>query len=412
MKSPLFRPQAQARPRRLEGQVIFRQPVRYRVVVAIVLALIVGLCLLITFGTYAKRMSASGYVVTNLGLVTIRPPTGVLLELNVREGAKVEKGARVAVIDRSLATGRDAGFEEIARRELLALDASLLRQAERERELSRNESDLVLEELTVQDREQKAVEARLMRAHTKLKLAERRFTAARDLHERKYISEFALLDHEDALLEAQSAIDELNSALKRAQYLRRELALRIDDISLKLATRLQEVERQQSELRQRTLELQAHSEMVVLAPIGGVVSAIRGHVGDALDGQSPLLTILPTDAKLEIELYLTSAAVTMVRDGSDIILRYPAFPHQKYGLQRGVVSEISNAMMSPIDAPDGLHLPNEPLFRVRVRPSTVAFHIAGMNASLQPGMLAEADVLGERRALWQWMLTPLSKIKT
>lgn len=31
----------------------------------------------------------------------------------------------------------------------------------------------------------------------------------------------------------------------------------------------------------------------------------------------------------------------------------------------------------------------------------------GQDEALKPGMLLEADILGERRALWEWALEPL-----
>lgn len=412
MQSPLFRPEAQTRSRRTEGRVILRQPVKYKILVAILLTLTSGVCFLVAFGTYAKRFRTAGYVVTDLGIAAVRPPAGVLLRLDVVEGTRVERGQQIALISRTLVSGRDINADRLTLNELETLDRSLALQEAREQELTRRETELAIEERAVQEREQVIIEARRTRAETRLRLAEQRLTAAQDLREKKYISEFALLDHQDALLGAQSAVDDLNSALERSRYAQRELTLRAEAASLKLDTKLQDLKRQRAEFRQRILDIKSRSEISVVAPISGVVSAIRGHVGEALEGQSPLLTIFPDGGRLEIELYLTGTAVAMLQIGTEIVLRYPAFPHEVYGLQKGQVKEISEVTIFPEDTPNGLTLPNEPLFRVRVQPSTVSFRLGAEKASLRPGMLAEADILGERRALWEWMLMPLAKIRT
>jgi membrane fusion protein len=52
----------------------------------------------------------------------------------------------------------------------------------------------------------------------------------------------------------------------------------------------------------------------------------------------------------------------------------------------------------------------EPLYRVVVglkRQSVLAY---GKEEPLKPGMLVEADVLGETRKLWEWVMEPLFSV--
>jgi membrane fusion protein len=49
----------------------------------------------------------------------------------------------------------------------------------------------------------------------------------------------------------------------------------------------------------------------------------------------------------------------------------------------------------------------EPHYRIVVsldRPTVLAF---GREESLKPGMLLDADILGEQRKLWEWAIEPL-----
>ena len=53
----------------------------------------------------------------------------------------------------------------------------------------------------------------------------------------------------------------------------------------------------------------------------------------------------------------------------------------------------------------------EPLYRVTVRLAKQAITAYGKQESLKPGMALEADVLGERRKLIEWLLEPLYSLE-
>jgi hypothetical protein len=54
---------------------------------------------------------------------------------------------------------------------------------------------------------------------------------------------------------------------------------------------------------------------------------------------------------------------------------------------------------------------SEPFYRVRVELRAQAITAYGKPEPLKPGMLLDADVLGERRALVEWVLEPLYSLK-
>jgi len=104
-----------------------------------------------------------------------------------------------------------------------------------------------------------------------------------------------------------------------------------------------------------------------------------------------------------------SRAVGFVEPGDAVRLRYPSFPYQKFGHHGGKVLRISRSALSSgeLGTLVGKGNAGEPYYRIVValdRPTVRAF---GREEALKPGMLLEADILGERRRLWEWAIEPL-----
>jgi membrane fusion protein len=124
----------------------------------------------------------------------------------------------------------------------------------------------------------------------------------------------------------------------------------------------------------------------------------------------PLLNILPSESALQARLLAPAAAVGFIQPGKEVNLRYAAYPYQRFGHQRGTVSQISKAIVTPNELPSPVQTP-EPFYLVTVvldRQDILAY---GERLPLQPGMTLEADVLLDKRPVYQWVLEPLLSIK-
>jgi membrane fusion protein len=108
-----------------------------------------------------------------------------------------------------------------------------------------------------------------------------------------------------------------------------------------------------------------------------------------------------------------SRAVGFVEPGDDVLLRFHAFPYQKFGQGRGEVVRVSRSALSSGElssiAVQGSA--PEPLYRVIVQLERETVEAFGKQEPLKPGMMLEADVLGEERKLWEWLLEPLYSVR-
>ena len=94
-------------------------------------------------------------------------------------------------------------------------------------------------------------------------------------------------------------------------------------------------------------------------------------------------------------------------------LRYQAYPYQKFGHQRGTVVRVSRSATNPGEstAMAGSGQAQEPYYRVLVALDAQSVTAYGKPEALRPGMLLEADILGERRSLIEWVLEPLFALR-
>jgi membrane fusion protein len=72
-----------------------------------------------------------------------------------------------------------------------------------------------------------------------------------------------------------------------------------------------------------------------------------------------------------------------------------------------VVTSVSRTVLAPSEvAIPGLEI-REPVFRIRARLDRETVAAYGERLPLQPGMLVTADVVIDRRTLFEWLLDPL-----
>jgi membrane fusion protein len=125
--------------------------------------------------------------------------------------------------------------------------------------------------------------------------------------------------------------------------------------------------------------------------------------------------------ELEVDLYAPSRTAGFVARGQNVLIRYEAFPYQKFGLQKGIVIDISATPFAPNELPQNLAstiLANaqknafggnggEALYRIRVHPEKQTIQAYGRSEYLKPGMTLEADIRQDSRKIWEWIAEPL-----
>jgi membrane fusion protein len=114
-------------------------------------------------------------------------------------------------------------------------------------------------------------------------------------------------------------------------------------------------------------------------------------------------------ATLEAQLAVPEALLASTRVGAEVLLRYPAFPHQHSGQYRGRIVRIAR---QPIAATPSKAASSTVAYRVTValeRQRVRDDH--GEERDLQPGLGVQAEVVVEKRRLYEWLFEPFARLR-
>jgi membrane fusion protein len=411
---PLFRPEV-LRHQQSEwmGTILVKPHAMNWWFAAIAALTVAGILLLLFTASYTRKAHVSGWLIPQQGMVRVfAPRAAVVTTLLVREGAQVKQGQPLAKLsgeEQSAALGdTQAGTVRALEAQRATLDVERLRAqemiAQQRAALSTRydtlgrEADSLRQEIEVQQK--------------RLALAQQWQQRLGGLQGGGYISE------QQVRVAAESALDQaakLRTLQRGVLSLERERATvkgELDQLPSKLATQEALIARTVAVNSRDLGEVEARRAQVIPAPQSGTVTAVHAYTGSTVGPTAPLLSIVPRGAVLEAHLYAPSQAVGFVHAGQTVLLRYRAYPYQKFGHSRGVITSVSRTAIEPAELPAmfAAAAPGstaEALYRVTValeRQHVVAY---GKAAPLQPGMQLDADVLLERRRLYEWMLAPI-----
>jgi membrane fusion protein len=157
-------------------------------------------------------------------------------------------------------------------------------------------------------------------------------------------------------------------------------------------------------------QTEARRETVIRAPMAGVVTNIAVNRGQSIPADSPLAMVLPKGSGMHVELLVPTRAIGFIKPGQEVVLRYDAFPYERFGQYHGVVSDISRNVWSPGERIGPISA-REPVYRVDVTLDRQTVSALNQEFALRPGMTVNADLLLEKRTLLEWIFEPVLRLK-
>lgn len=412
---PLFRHEVLAEHRtRWLGTVLLEPKISHGVFGALAAATTIAVLALLVFGSFTRKERIKGWLVPERGLVRVfAPQSGSVTRIAVREGDHVNKGDVLLGVSTELRSATaGATRQEIVRR-LASRRTSMASEAALENSRFDQQAVELKKRIAVLASEQKLLGQELELQRMRVRLAQQVLAKERQLRAKDLITEPRLYRTEQDMLEQVGRLRTLERQQATLVRDKGQVDLTLQELPLQLKTRQGEIERSVAALEQELAEAETRRELVLSAPENGVVSAIQAEPGGTAQTNAPLVTIVPEGTLLQAELFAPGRAIGFLRSGQRVLLRYAAFPYQKFGLYEGSVSGISRAAVSPAELSQpltglsSLYAPNEPLYRVTVNLARQQATAYGKEIELQPGMQLEADVLIEKRRLIEWMFEPL-----
>ncbi|KVO23970.1 anibiotic ABC transporter [Burkholderia ubonensis] len=410
MTDTLFREEAlDATKHKLMGTVSLYSPPYRWLMIGVATALTLAVVAFLVFGTYTKRERVAGQLLPAKGLLTVAPPMmGTVVDTRVREGQTVAAGAELMAISAEVATELGGTREVVARqlefqRSRLKTDLTSQSQLSREAQRGLRAREAVLNDQLAQIALQKTQRMR------QAELAQRQLEKLQSMREQGYVSNSQVEQQEAALLDAQARLQDLARQRLDVEQQLDHIRQQLRELPFNARNQHNDIERKLAEVDQSIAENEARRMIILRAPQASVVAALLAKPGQVVIAGQSLASLLPQGAQLEARLMVPSRAIGFVRPGARVVLRYEAYPFQKFGQQFGRVTAVSRTAFTPQEVASltGRTDVREQLYRVVValdRQDIVAY---GKREALRPGMAIEADVLIDKRRLIEWVLEPL-----
>lgn len=406
----LFREQVvEARHARRLGGIVLGQSLSLWLLSLLTALCTATLVLFLIFGEYTRRTRVSGHLVPTRGIATVNAVTaGVLSAVSVKEGQVVQEGGMLAIVTVPQSTQHGDTVEALQRAIDNRLQSISQGYASQRNQLVAQEQGLAQQIENVRA-ELTQLEAELKTRRQQLSLGKKTTARLIELSKRQFITELQLQQQQAAELDQLGAVQNLERLRSSIRRQLAQLQQSHHELPSQLDTFAAAEQRDRSALQQETVQTNASAEAVLRAPLSGTIATLLGQPGQAVQAGQPVLNILPSDSLMEAHLLVPSRAVGFVEPGDAVLLRYQAFPYQKFGHQEGHVVRISRSALSAQEfAPFlGSMQAEEPYYRVVVALKEQTVRAFGQDEVLKAGMLLEADLLGERRKLWEWALEPL-----
>ncbi|MFZ6676210.1 HlyD family secretion protein, partial [Undibacterium sp. Xuan67W] len=414
---PLFRQQAIDHiSTRQYGTVLLTSATSHRWLTAWFVGLIFVIIAFFFLFSTTRKAQCQGVLLPTSGVIRVLPTqSGVIAEKLVVEGQSVHAGDVLFVLssERSSANAGDAnkvisGLVQSRRDSFsLELKQSSLQSQQRLYALQRRATDM--------DAELHKLDDQIVLQQQRVSLAEQSFKRFSDLQATNYLSAAQLQDKQAELLDQRQRLSELQRVKSSNQRDLASVQADVRDLQWQSQRDTAALQRNVSSLEQDLTESEARRKLVILAPQDGIVTAITAEPGQTVNVNSPLASVLPVDAQLEAEIYAPSRSVGFVKPGMTVLLRYQAYPYQKFGQYEAKVKEVANTSLRPDEFTlPGATLPTgagaEPLYRIRLKLDKQSVLAYGKAMPLKSGMLVDASVLLEQRRLVEWILEPLYSI--
>jgi membrane fusion protein len=417
VNAPLFRREVvEARRSAWLGEAQVIQPLSVRIVVGLCLAFVALVGLYAWLGSYTRRVHADGLLAPDVGLITVASPlAGRVSASGVKEGDRVERGQLLFTIDLDAVSASGPTQERVIA-QLGRQRESVERQrvaraamAEAEKE-GLKEQIANLEAQRAKIDEQLALQEKLVpplkaRADELADLVTRGFARAADFQSQNYL-----------YLQATSQLAQFRQGGLQVEGKLGDLKAKLSTFDETLARDLAELDRTAAQLEQQRAESEARRAIEVRAPERGILTSIRAQAGQTVAAGASLLTLLPSDGRMQANLFVDSSAIGFIEPGASVMLRYAAFPFQRFGLHRGVVTEVTRAPLEGDGQPEAARdaaksAGSGGVYRIVVRPDEDSVTAYGEPRRLEAGMRVEADIALEKRPLYRWLLDPLYHVK-
>ena len=393
-----------------------------------------------SFGEVDIVVTAPGRVVPSGQVKLVQAPeAGSVLTILVGDGARVQAGQPLLLLDPTYADADELGIrqqlhdnavESAWRRTLdrwladgrgeslwptLSRRFAAADQARAEALYSLHRSEITARftsqerELAANLAEQDALRAQRDGAQATLAVLKQRVAAYKTLLDQQYGARVQYLEMLQQQTELERSIPVLVSRQRQLRESAAAISARMEamagDLRKQNLMELTRLGSARSTLEQNSRKAQQHQQQLLLrAPVTGTVQELAVHTeGAVVTPAQVLMKIVPENASIEVEALLQNRDVGFVNEGQGAEVKIDTFNFTKYGLIDAQLVNISN------DAVEDQQLGW--VFKLRLELEEDSIMVENKKVKLSPGMAVTTEIKTGRRRLIEFVLSPLLRYR-
>ncbi|MDP3268893.1 MAG: HlyD family efflux transporter periplasmic adaptor subunit [Legionella sp.] len=204
--------------------------------------------------------------------------------------------------------------------------------------------------------------------------------------------------------------------LKREAQLKKEHYNALEKLNKKNYISKSTLKNTESELLEITNKIQSENlELIkykqsqyqlVKSPVDGIVTNVFYKHGQIAEASKSLLQIIPDNSILVARLYVPSKDIGFLKKGAQVIIKYDAYPSQRFGFYKAFIKEINLTVLTDEKEDKPIQV-GEPYYKIKAELETSYVNLYGKKENLSHGMTLTAVITGEKKKIWQWVFDPI-----
>jgi hemolysin D len=410
------------------------------------------------WGSIDVVASATGKIVPSTRIKVIQPfETGVVRSIRVQDGQAVKAGDVLVELDPTV----NAAERDHLRNDLLAEQLNIVRVhaalagaddpaadftppadadpalISAQRQLLRNQITEYRAKISAlghqqaqKEAEHETTAATIHKLETTIPVIQQRVDIRKTLMEKELGSKLNYFEVLQLLVEQQQELGVQKSHLREAEAAvaaigetRRQAEA---EYRRTLSDELAKAEQKAKGLAQDLIKAEQKTSLQLLsAPVDGVVQQLAIHtVGGVVTPAQPLLVVVPSDSRLEIEAMVSNRDIGFVRSGQEAEIKIDTFNFTRYGLLHGQVLNVSQDAIirdRQQDRPNDRTLgtqndTSEPKgqelnYSACISLDHTQMQIEDRIVNLAPGMAVTVEIKTGSRMILSYLLSPLLRYR-
>ena len=173
-------------------------------------------------------------------------------------------------------------------------------------------------------------------------------------------------------------------------------------MAIEKAKVLQSLEEIKSQMPRFTQKL---SQTTIKSPIDGIINQLFvNSPGDFVNSGEAIAEIVPIDDDLEIQAYIDPKDIARIEPAQTARISLTAYDSTRYGYLSGEVKKVSTDAVCREDT-------KSYMYSVKLNFVNEFRNEDGTLVTIQPGMIAQVDIIRGRRSILEYIWQPIARIK-